>query len=433
MRNGAAGGGKSYGQLVDALLFALKYAGSKQLILRRTLPELDKSLVRTALGLYPSQWFDYQKSSHSGRFCNGSLIDFGYLDHENDMYKYQSSEYDVIRFDELTHFSEQMYVYLISRCRGTNGFPKQIKSTTNPGGPGHGWVKSRFIDIGAPDIQYNFSSGSRIFLPSKVTDNRFLMQNDPNYVKRLKNLAEKDRKALLDGCWDIFDGQYFTEWDRSVHVVEPFEPDESFSRYFTMDYGLDMLAGYVVALDRLGNAYVCRELYEGKDNGGQGHIVSSAAARIKELCAGERIVRYFAPPDLWSRTKDSGKSIADLFAEQGIVLTKAPNDRVAGWLQLREWLTPVQTETGQTAPRLRIFSNCIHLIRCLPALRCSPSNPCDAALSPHEITHAPDAIRYFAAASPHAPPLKKPAPSYHFSCQKPKPSPTGLGERIKVY
>ncbi|MBE6536714.1 MAG: hypothetical protein E7673_02050 [Ruminococcaceae bacterium] len=143
---GAAGGGKSYGQMVDALLFALRYAGSKQLILRRTFSELDKSLIRTSLALFPREIYTFNSSNHTGKFKNGSIIDFGYCATENDVYQYQSAEYDCIRFDELTHFTEAQYVYLISRVRGANGFPKQIKSSTNPGGVGHSWVKSRFID-----------------------------------------------------------------------------------------------------------------------------------------------------------------------------------------------------------------------------------------------------------------------------------------------
>ena len=122
---GAAGGGKSYGQIIDALLFALRYAGSKQLILRRTFSELDKSIIRTVLSLYPREIFTFNSSAHTGKFKNGSVIDFGYCANENDVYQYQSAEYDVIRFDELTHFTEAQYIYLISRVRGANSFPKQ--------------------------------------------------------------------------------------------------------------------------------------------------------------------------------------------------------------------------------------------------------------------------------------------------------------------
>ena len=127
---GAAGGGKSYGQVVDALLFALRYPGSKQLILRRTFAELDKSLIRSSLSLYPRDIYSFNQSSHTGRFKNGSIIDFGYCAAEFDVYQYQSAEYDVIRFDELTHFTESQYVYLISRVRGANSYPKQVQTAS---------------------------------------------------------------------------------------------------------------------------------------------------------------------------------------------------------------------------------------------------------------------------------------------------------------
>ena len=168
---GAAGGGKSYGQVVDAFLFAMRYAGSKQLILRRTFADLDKSIIRTVLGLYPRELFRYNSSTHTGRFPNGSIIDFGYLAHENDVYQYQSAEYDVIRFDELTHFTKSQYTYLISRVRGANSFPKQIKSSTNPGGVGHIWVKERFIEPAPPNTEFVGEDGqTRIFTSEEHKD-----------------------------------------------------------------------------------------------------------------------------------------------------------------------------------------------------------------------------------------------------------------------
>ncbi|MBQ7120359.1 MAG: phage terminase large subunit [Oscillospiraceae bacterium] len=386
---GAAGGGKSYGQLVDALLFALKFPGSKQLILRRTLPELDKSLVRCALELYPRNIFTYKASKHEGYFRNGSIIDFGYCDSENDVYRYQSAEYDVIRFDELTHFTEQMYVYLISRVRGVNAYPKQIKSSTNPGGVGHTWVKRRFIDIGPPDVEHE----GKIFIPSLVTDNTFLMKNDPEYIERLKRLSKKDREALLFGNWDIFEGQYFTEWNRKVHVISPFEIPKEWRRYFVMDYGLDMLAGYWIAVDTYGRAYVYREIYE------SGLIISEAARKIREATDKE-VYAYIAPPDLWNRRQDTGKSAARIFAENGVPVIAAKNERVQGWYNLKEWLAPFRDETGKMCASLRIFSNCVNLIRTLPALNIDSKNPNDVANTPHELTHAPDAIRYFVAGRP---------------------------------
>ncbi len=389
---GAAGGGKSYAQMIDALIFAIKYPGSRQLILRRTYPELEKSLIRVAQSVYPRSIFKYNASKYFGDFANGSRIEFGHCHGEDDVYKYQSAEYDVIRFDELTHFTEHMYRYLLSRIRGTNGYPKMAKSTTNPGGIGHGWVKARFIDIGEADKPHQIGEGSRVYLPAKITDNSFLMKSDPNYINRLKGLSPRDRRALLKGDWDIFEGQYFTEWDRECHVVRPFPIPDTWERYFTMDYGLDMLAGYWIALDGAGNAYVYREVYK------SGLIISKAADEI--LKCGDVPAVCFAPPDLWNRRQDTGKSAAQIFTECGLPLVQTQNNRVQGWLELREWLTPKPDEFGEKTPRLRIFENCTNLIRCLPALTVDKLNPGDVARDPHELTHGPDALRYFIAGRP---------------------------------
>lgn len=390
---GAAGGGKSYGQLMDAMLYALKYPKSKQLILRRTFPELEKSLIRVSLEIFPRKLYSYNFAKHCGSFVNGSLLDFGYCDSESDVYRYQSAEYDVIRFDELTHFTEQMYVYLLSRLRGANPFPKFMKSSTNPGGIGHYWVKRRFIDLGEPNEVHSLTNGTRIFIPAGIHDNGFLMKADPQYEERLKNLSEKDRKALLYGDWDIFDGQFFTEWDREKHVCKPFDIPKSWRRCFTMDYGMDMLAGYWVALDPTGRAFVYREVYK------SGLIISDAAKLINSMTS-EHIYAYFAPPDMWNRRQETGKSVAEIFFEHGIMLTKAENGRVAGWYSLREWLKPKENEFGEKEPMLKIFPCCVNLIRTLPALTVDSREPNDAASEPHEITHAPDALRYFIAGRP---------------------------------
>ena len=391
---GAAGGGKSYAQVIDALLFALKYKGSKQLILRRTFAELDKSIIRTVLAMYPREIFTFNSSSHTGRFKNGSIIDFGYLSTENDVYQYQSAEYDVVRFDELTHFTENQYIYLISRVRGANDFPKQIKASTNPGGVGHVWVKKRFIEPSPPNTEFIGEDGvSRIFIPSLLDDNHFLMETDPNYKKRLLALPDKERKALLYGDWNIFEGQYFDEFDEKVHVCEPFPIPKHWRRYRAIDYGLDMLAGVYVAVNSERQAFVYKEV--GKSN----QSISSAAQMIidaSERDADGHITEEFyltlAPPDLWNRSQESGQSKATIFGEAGLNLTKSNNDREAGWLAIKELLK--LDSNGE--PRLRIFSNCRELIKCLPALIRDDKKPTDCATEPHEITHHPDALRYFA-------------------------------------
>ena len=384
---GAAGGGKSYGQMVDALLFALKYPASKQLVLRRTFSELDKSLIRTSLSLFPREIYSFNSSSHTGRFSNGSIIDFGYCAAENDVYQYQSAEYDVIRFDELTHFTENQYVYLISRVRGANSYPKQIKSSTNPGGIGHGWVKRRFVDPSPSDRGFIGEDGiSRIFLPALLEDNKFLAEGDPRYKERLLALPERERKALLYGDWNIFEGQYFNEFNPRLHVCQPFEIPASWRKYRTIDYGLDRLACLWIAVSPDGVSYVYREFCQSN------LTISHAASEIcRRTPPGEDIYATLAPPDLWSRSQETGKSKAILFSEYGISFVKTSNDRECGWLSVKEMLSERDGKVG-----LKIFSTCCEIIKCLPALMVDKLRPSDCSTEPHEITHAPDALRGFA-------------------------------------
>lgn len=384
---GAAGGGKSYGQIVDALLFALKYPGSKQLILRRTFSELEKSIIRTSLMLYPKEIYSFNSSSHTGRFTNGSYIDFGYCASENDVNQYQSAEYDVIRFDELTHFTEFQYVYLISRIRGSNGFPKQIKCSTNPGSVGHQWVKARFVDPAPLNTEFRGKDGlTKIFIPSLLNDNTFLMTSDPSYRARLEALPERDRKALLYGDWNIFDGQYFPEFSRDVHVSRPFEIPREWRRYRAFDYGLDRLACYWIAVDSTRTVYVYKELCESD------LPISTACEKIIETNGSDDIYLTLAPPDMWSRSQETGRSKASIFDEYGVTVTKSNNNREAGWLAIKELLKI--DNNGHS--RLVIFDTCTELIKCLPALQIDPKKPTDCSTEPHDITHAPDGLRYFA-------------------------------------
>lgn len=396
---GAAGGGKSYGQLTDALLYALKYPKSKQIVFRRTFPDLEKSLIRVSLEFYPRSLASYNTSKHIWTFNNGSIIDFGYIDSEKDVYQYQSAEYDVIRFDELTHFTEYMYVYMISRCRGANSYPKGLKSSTNPGGVGHTWVKKRFIDIGEPNkvhecLNDNGTIVTRVFIPSLVEDNKFLLEKDPEYVKRLDNLPEKERKALKYGDWDIYDGQFFAEFNRRIHVIEPFDIPNNWNRYISLDYGLDKFAVLFIAVDTKGKTYVYNQIH--KEN----LIVSEAAQMLKSYMRGKEFKSIYAPVDLWNKNRDTGKSTFEIFRDNGIVLSKTSNARVSGWLAVKEWLKikKVRHEhTGELIETsdLAIFNNCLTLIEYLPEIQHDEKNPNDCATEPHELTHICDALRYF--------------------------------------
>ena len=385
---GAAGGGKTFVQALDALLYALRYQGSKQLILRRTYKELERSMVPQTLSIYPAGIAKYNASKHVWT-VGRSTIEMGYIATEGDVQQYQSAEYDVIRFDEMTHFTETQYKYMISRVRGVNGFPKHVKCSANPGSVGHANAKERFIDIGPPMQVHQCEGGSRLFIPAKLEDNPFLMEADPEYENRLRNLPHEVYMALREGNWDYYVGQYFTEFKRETHVCEPFAIPDYWRRYVALDYGLDMLAAYWVAEDETGCGTVYREVYE------PNLIIPEAAQRLLDANGDEEITAWFAPRDLWNRRQETGRSVADIFAEEGIYLSEVSNNRVAGWYELKRRLQVVKNEFGELRPRLRIFNTCTNLIRTPPGLQHDEKNPNDVAKEPHELTHGPDAIRYY--------------------------------------
>jgi len=203
-----------------------------------------------------------------------------------------------------------------------------------------------------------------------------------------ESLPEDLRRAWLEGDWDVFAGQFFREFRRDKHVCEPFVIPQHWKRYFALDYGLDMFAGLWAAFDEEGRCYVYREAHSPEMK------ISDAAAKIRSHDSDE-ITAYFAPPDLWGRSADTGKSQAERYAEEGVFLSKVNANRIAGWLEVKEWL-------AGDRPRLQIFSNCENLIRCLPLLQHDPHRPEDCANYPHEITHAPDALRYLLSGRPNA-------------------------------
>lgn len=231
--------------------------------------------------------------------------------------------------------------------------------------------------------------GSRLFIPAKLEDNPFLMEADPEYENRLRNLPHEVYMALREGNWDYYVGQYFTEFKRETHVCEPFVIPDYWRRYVALDYGLDMLAAYWVAEDETGCGTVYREVYE------PNLIIPEAARRLLDANGDDAITAWFAPRDLWNRRQETGRSVADIFAEEGIYLSEVSNNRVAGWYELKRRLQVVKNEFGEMRPRLRIFNTCTNLIRTLPGLQHDEKNPNDVAKEPHELTHGPDAIRYY--------------------------------------
>lgn len=239
----------------------------------------------------------------------------------------------------------------------------------------------------------------KIFL-SVFSDPRRTQEWYESTAKDLGVKIKQEYPRTAEEALSNLGGSYFSEFDYSLHTCDPFTIPKDWTIYNTLDYGLDMFAHYKVAIDNDNVAYVFHEIYE------SGLIISAAADKVKlaELEEKENGVvepwykprLRLAPPDLWNRSQESGKSRALLFNENGLDLTKSNNDRQAGWLALKELLKERIAPNGEKFVRLKIFRNCHNLIRTLPQILIDEKNPDDCAKEPHELTHAPDALRYFA-------------------------------------
>lgn len=398
---GARGGGKSWTARTKATLMCLAYPRIRILLLRRTYKELEENHITPLRMTLKTDAKDkklanYNDSKKVFVFANESRIVMGYMDAEKDVLQYQGQEYDLIMMDEATHFTEFQFQILKGCLRGANDYPKRMYLFCNPGGVGHAWVRRLFID---QEYLPDEDPSDYRFIQALVYDNTVLMDKDPEYVKGLESLPENLKKAWLYGSWDIFEGQYFPEFNRDVHVIEPIQIPSWWRKYTTIDYGLDMLAFYWIAVDEQNNSYVVNELYE------SGLIVSDAVAKIKEYEQALGWTGYItrcAPPDLWNTQSALGKSTAILFDEAGLPLDRSNNDRVDGWMAVKELLKVedrLQPDgTRKKEAQLKIFRNCSNLIRCIGQILTDEKNPNDCAKEPHELTHAPDSLRYYAIA-----------------------------------
>ena len=381
---GARGGGKSWAVREKAKRLALKWGGIKILIIRKTYTDLrDNHILPLRMDL-PSEIAPYKENDKAFCFTNGSRIKCSYFASESDALQYQGQEYDVIFLEEATQFTETVFNVLKACLRGANDFPKRMYLTCNPDGIGFMWVKRLFVSReyleGEKPEEYTF-------IQSLVDDNQILCKLNPDYLNQLDSLPEGMRERWRYGSWDVCEGQYFPEFRRDIHVIDPFPIPKEWRRWRAFDYGLDRLACMWVAMDSARNVYVYKEYCESNLP-----IYEAAQKMLGMTLEDEEIYATLAPPDMWGRSQETGRSKAQIFYESGLTLTKSSNDREAGWLAIKELL---RVDANGEA-RLHIFRNCTELIKCLPSLQIDEKRPSDCAIEPHEITHAPDALRYFA-------------------------------------
>ncbi len=378
---GARGGGKSWALRRKLVGLCLNYAGIRCLLIRRTYAELKANHLNPLLLEY-GDILQYSEGEKAISFQNGSKIFFGYCASDRDVQRYQGQEYDIIAIDEATQLSEYQFSIFKASLRGVNDFPKRIYLTCNPGGIGHSWVKRLFID---KSFYPNEDPLEYKFISAIVYDNEALLLSDPDYVEQLKALPQRLRDAWLYGKWDVFEGQFFSEFNESRHVIGANAIPNNIKRYLAFDYGFDMLAVLLVSKDEDGNLYIEDELCE------PNLTLGEAAFEIVDFIKGRKVEYAVASPDLWNRRQDSGKSGYEIMQSvYGMPAMIAADDRrIPGWRALKEYLS-----CREGKPNLYIASRCEELIHSMQSLLCDKNRIEDAANEPHSITHLPEALRY---------------------------------------
>ena len=422
---GARGGGKSWAVRAKAKMLALKYAGIRQLIVRRTYPELVNNHINQLrselLGLAV-----YNDKNKVLTFRNGSTINFMYCAKDQDLDRLQGVEYDIIFFDEATQLSEHQMRTISACLRGANDFPKRIYYTMNPGGQGHSYIKRIFIDR---RFEADENPDEYEFIQSLVTDNKALMQKQPDYVKQLDSLPEKLREAWRFGRWDIFEGQFFEEFrlspdpkycvdagitveqatkqKRYTHVIEAFQPPREWKLYRSFDWGYSKpfsCAWWAVDFD--GRIYRIMELYgcTKEPNTGVKWTPQEVFAKISEIENAHpwlkgRKIDGVADPAIWDAS--TGESIEEVASKYNVYFTPGDHKRIPGWMQCHYRMQ--FDENGY--PMMYVFDNCKAFIRTVPLMMYDETHVEDLDTDLED--HVCDEWRYMCMARPIKPEVNK--------------------------
>ena len=409
---GARGGGKSWSVRTKAVLMCYHYPGIKIMIVRRTYPELRANHINQLKELL-SGLATYKDSTKEITFPNGSVILFRYAQNEKDMDKYQGTEADVLFIDEATQFTEEQFNRIKACVRGVNSFPKRIYLTCNPGGIGHSFVKRLFVDR-----KYNLGENPEeySFIRSFVTDNKALMETNPDYIRQLEALPPKLRKAWLEGDWNIFEGQFFEEFrdipehylDRkNTHVIEPFDIPREWRIYRSFDFGYGKpFSCDWWAVDFDGRAYLIMQLYGCTEIPNEGvkwypDKIFSEIHRIEtehKWLRGKKIYGV-ADPSIWDASR--GEAIIEAADRNFVYFDKGDNKRIAGWMQCHYRFA--FDEDGY--PMVYFFKTCKAAIRTIPLLQFDMTNPEDLDTKLED--HFADSFRYFCMSRPIAPPKQE--------------------------
>lgn len=417
---GAAGGGKSYAMLADPIRY-FSNPNFNGLLLRRTTDEL-RELKWKARDLYDNKILKgkFNQQESLWRFPSGAQLWLTYLERDEDVKRYQGQSFTWIGVDELTQYSTPFaWDYLRSRLRSVDPtIQLSMRATSNPGGPGHGWVKAMFIDPAPPNTTYdatNIDTGEilrhpekypmshpkagqdnpkagqplfqRRFIPASLYDNPYLLL-DEKYESSLLSLPEQQRRQLLEGDWTVAEGAAFSEFRTSIHVQPYQTPPDAWRRFRSCDYGYaSASAVHWYAIDPDGTLHVYRELYT-KNKTGKELAQMVLAAEI-----GEKIVYGVLDSSVWAMRGQAGPSIAEEMIGAGCrwrPSDRSQGARTAGKNRLHE-LLKVDPKTGK--PGIIFYDNCRRIIADLPVIPVDPDGKDDIDLD-YVNDHAYDSIRY---------------------------------------
>jgi len=406
---GAAGGGKSYATLADPLR-DLGQSDFSGLLVRHTTEEL-RELIQKSQELYPKAIPGIKWSERKSQWTTprGGKIWMSYLDRDSDLMRYQGQAFNYIAFDELTQWATPTaWNYMRSRLRTASPtLGKYMRATTNPGGPGHAWVKKMFIDPATPGKSFwatDIETGEtlaypkghskegiplfkRRFIPASLFDNPYLSDSG-DYEAMLLSLPEHQRKQLLEGNWDINEGAAFPEFNRSIHVVEPFDIPKGWARFRAADYGYGSYTGVLwFAVSPSEQLIVYRELYCSKVT------ATDLADIILQLESEDGSIRYgVLDSSLWHKRGDTGPSLAEQMIHKGCrwrPSDRSKGSRIAGKNEIHRRL---KVDEFTKEPELVFFSSCTNTIAQIPSIPLDKNNPEDVDTKSED--HLYDALRY---------------------------------------
>jgi len=415
---GARGGGKTDGVLGDFLEHADAYgANAIGLMIRRQRTELIETIERSKAIYTPLGW-TFHEQEKMWRAPDGARLRFAYLERDADAEAYQGHSYTRVYVEEIGNFpSAKPILKLMATLRSGAGVPVGFRATGNPGGPGHQWVKARYIDpapLGFRVITDAVSGLERVYIPSRVADNKFLGES---YVQQLKaSGSEQLVRAWLEGDWSVIDGAFFDVWDTGKHVIRPFEIPAQWLRFRSADWGSarpfsvgwwavvedDYQPADAVSPLPRGSLVRYREWYgrKGPNEGLKLTAEEVAQGILSKEQPGEKIAYSVLDPAAFA--VDGGPSIAERMAKEGVQFRRADNKRVAqlgalgGWDQMR---ARMKGEEGR--PMIYTFSTCADSIRTIPVLQHDPDKPEDLDTDGED--HAADEWRYACMSRPYQP------------------------------